>query len=141
MALVVLPDDAHADLRDDINKAPRSLMRDIAAVEMRIASLPSFAANRAAQLVGETTKVVVDAADMVDAGHLIEQLNVAQILACVTAWSFGPVTAEVLDHIPSDAFDVLAAEVEKRTSKPTAPTRAELADPTQPPVDSTASDS
>lgn len=140
MSTVTLPDGASADLRDDINKAPRFLMREISAVEMRIAALPSLAAKFAARVAGDTEKVSADISDIVDAGGLIEELNAAQILAAVISWSFGPVTAEILDRIPSDAFELLAAEAEKRTPKTTAPTRAELADPTQPPVDSTASD-
>jgi hypothetical protein len=147
VARIELPDGAWADVRDDIGKAPRRLTKAIGAAQIAMAALPSFAAIRNAAKTADTTDIEnaasnlsqnMSAEDIPLMMPLMDRMKEAQVLALVTAWSFDlPITAESLDELPEDAFDVLAAEAEKRTAA-AATKKADLLDPTQLPVVSNA---
>lgn len=144
MPRIDLPDSQWADVREDLGKAPRRLAKEIGAAQAALASLPSFAAVRnAARAAGEdgvesaaadlSTQIAPD--DIPAMMPLMDRMREAQVLALVTAWSYGPdVTASALDEIPEDAFDILVAEAEKRTTAAQGATKAELLDPTPPPA-------
>lgn len=112
-----------------------------------MAALPSFAAIRNAAKTADTTDIEgaasnlskeISPEDIPLMMPLMDRMKEAQVLALVTTWSFDlPLTAESLDELPEDAFDVLAAEAEKRTAA-AATTKADLLDPTQPPAVSNA---
>lgn len=137
MPRIDLPDDAWADVREDLGKAPRKLVKRITAVQVKMASLPSFAAIReAARNSANPVAAAAQLQDQVSADDLpvmmplMDEMREAQVLALVKAWSYGDVTAEMLDNIPGDAFDVLATEADKRAAVSAENTRAALLDPT-----------
>jgi hypothetical protein len=49
--------------------------------------------------------------------------NDIKILNQVTEWSFGPVTQDVLDNLPTRQYDRLIAEVDKLYAEPPLPTK------------------
>lgn len=147
MSRINLPDGQWADVRDDFGKAPRRLTKAIGAAQVKLAALPSFAAIREAakqaaaagveQAASDLSKEI-SSDDIPAVMPLMDDMREAQVLALVVAWSFDlPLTRESLDELPADAFDVLAAEAEKRSTVETA-TKADLLDPTQPPAVSNA---
>lgn len=133
MNRVQLPDNAWADLRDNIDAAPRRLVRAVEAAERALTMVDGF-------------QEIVDAEDkktvlpqIVASLPLVEDVQSAQVLAFVTAWSYAlPVTADGLGEIPSGAYEALVEEVEKLIKPVAAVTLADMADPTQALADSSA---
>ena len=141
MPRIDLPDDQWADVRESLDQAPRKLVKRITAVQVQMAGLPSFAAVRQAakdsdqvERAATTLSESVSSEDLPVMLPLMDALREAQILALVKAWSYGDVTAEVLDEIPEGAFQILAAEADKRSADAAEKTRAQLLDPTPLPV-------
>lgn len=140
MPRIELPDDQWADVRDDLDKAPRKFTKAIGAVQAEMASLPSFAEVRNAAREAGETDIAAAAANL--SQHMstediplmmpmLERLKEAKVLALVTAWSFDlPLEAGSLDELPADAFEALAAEAEKRTAA-AVNSKAALLDPTR----------
>lgn len=143
MPHVTLPGGGWADIRENIQKAPRRLFKAVAAVQVEIAALPAFAAMRGAAEGADAQDAAASLAETMDPAQvgqiqpLIEKLREAQIIAMVTAWSYQqPVTVDALDELPEEVFEALAAAVDAQMAPAAA--GSDLMDPTREPVGSNA---
>jgi hypothetical protein len=131
MARIELPDGAWAEVRDDLQKAPRRLTKAIDEAQMKLASLPSILAAAKSGVTDRAAVAdLITADDMTRMQPLSDAVNDATIVALVTAWSFdSPISIESLDELPADAYAALVADAENRSGVKGV-TKADLLDPT-----------